>query len=91
MLEHLETGDPLFSEMLGKQMMIGAIGAILWYILQKRELQRFFQQQEAAAGERKAVKKETQVTNVLDSQSDAIIIVSADVRPHALGDPENQN
>ena len=43
-LEHLETDSAVFTDYLGKQAAMGAILAIIWYILQKRELQRFFQQ-----------------------------------------------
>ena len=49
---------------------------ILNYILQKRELERFWQQQEAEEKEQKANMKEQQVTTVLNSQSDAIIVVN---------------
>ena len=44
------------------------------FILQKRELERFWQQQEAEEKEQKAKMKEQQVTTVLNSQSDAIIV-----------------
>ena len=40
-------------------------------------------------GERKAVKKQQQVTNVLDSQSDAIIIISKDEETPNLADLES--
>ena len=43
-LEHLETGDPLFTDYLGKQAAMAVILAVIWYILQRRELERFFQQ-----------------------------------------------
>ena len=49
---------------------------IISYILQKRELERFWQQQEAEEKEQKANMKEQQVTTVLNSQSDAIIVVN---------------
>ena len=41
---------------------------MIWYILQRRELTRFYQQL-------KAMQKEAQVSNILDSNSDAIIVV----------------
>ena len=41
---------------------------VIWYVLQKRELTRFYQQIAAMA-------KEAQVSNILDSNSDAIIVV----------------
>ena len=41
---------------------------MVWYILQKRELTRFYQQ----IG---AMRKEVQVSNILDSNSDAILVV----------------
>ena len=50
-----------------------------WYILQYRELQRFFQQQVTEQKELKAIYKETQVKKVLDSQPDAVIIFSTNV------------
>ena len=53
-----------------------------WYILQYRELQRFYQQQVSEQKEFKARYNEAQVKNVLDSQPDAVIIFSTnfDVR-----------
>ena len=54
---------------------------ILGYILQKRELERFWQQQEAEEKEQKANMKEQQVTTVLNSQSDAIIVVNTGPAP----------
>ena len=40
----------------------------LFYILQKRELKRFYEQEEA-------VKKEQQMTHILDNQSDSIVVI----------------
>ena len=37
-----------------------------WYILQTRELKRFFQQEEAKKKEVKAISKEVDVSNVLN-------------------------
>ena len=42
----------------------------LFYVLQKRELKRFFQQ-------RKSEKKESQLNSVLNSHTEAIIVVEA--------------
>ena len=47
-----------------------------WYLLQQRELKRFYQQQAAENKEIKAVKKELAVTNVLNLQQNAVIIFS---------------
>ena len=37
-----------------------------WYLLQKRELKRWYQQQSAEKKELKAVEKEVDITNVLN-------------------------
>ena len=42
------------------------IGIIIFYILQKRELKRFFEEQVAISKEKVAVKKQEQMMNVLD-------------------------
>ena len=47
-----------------------------WYLLHQRELKRFYEQQKAVAKEIKAVKKEKEVTNVLNLQKNAVIIFS---------------
>ena len=47
-----------------------------WYLLQQRELKRFYEQQKAVGKEIKAVKKEIEVTNVLNLQKNAVIIFS---------------
>ena len=49
---------------------------MFWYLLHKRELKRFYEQQTAVDKEIKAVKKETEVTNVLNLQKNAVIIFS---------------
>ena len=54
---------------------------VLFFILQKRELKRFFQEQ-------KAVKKEQQVSDVLNSQSDAIVVIPADEQRTEEADKE---
>ena len=41
---------------------------MIWYVLQRRELTRFYEQITAK-------RKEAQVSNILDSNSDAIIVV----------------
>ena len=48
----------------------------LWYLLHQRELKRFYEQQKAVGKEIKAVKKEIEVTNVLNLQKNAVIIFS---------------
>ena len=52
---------------------------IFFYIQQKRELKRFYK-------ELQAITKEKQVSNVLDSQSDAIVVI----QPND-GVPEDEN
>ena len=47
-----------------------------WYIFQRRELKRFYQQEEAIERAKKAQAKEVEVTNVLNKQDDAVIIYS---------------
>ena len=47
-----------------------------WYLLQKRELKRFYQQQDAEKKEIKATTKEIETTNVLNLQQNAVIIFS---------------
>ena len=42
------------------------ISSTFWYLLQKRELKRFFQQLDAENKEIRAVRKEVDVTNVLN-------------------------
>ena len=52
------------------------MATIMWYILQKRELERFFEQAAAQAIANKAIKKELQTIDVLQNQQEAIIIAS---------------
>ena len=47
-----------------------------WYLLHKRELKRFYQQQDAEKKEIKATTKEIETTNVLNLQQNAVIIFS---------------
>ena len=42
------------------------ISSTFWYLLQKRELKRFYQQLDAENKEIRAVRKEVDVTNVLN-------------------------
>ena len=49
-----------------------------WYLFHKRELKRFYQQQDAERKEIKALNKEIEVTNVLNLQQNAVIIFSED-------------
>ena len=58
--------------------MILSVSMTFWYLLQKRELTRFYQQQNAEKKELKAVKKEVDITNVLNLQQNAILIISED-------------
>ena len=55
-----------------------AFVSTFYYIYQKRELKRFFQQQDCIRKEAKAVNKQRQVTSVLDLQQNAILIASTD-------------
>ena len=57
------------------------MGFVWFYILQAREISRFYQQ-------RSAVKKESQVSNVLNSQTDGIIIVEKMQTEHQNNDEE---
>ena len=54
--------------------MFGVI--ILFCLLHTRELKRFFEQQTALRGERKAQHKQKEMTQVLDCQNDTIFVVS---------------
>ena len=58
--------------------MILSVSMTFWYLLQKRELRRWYQQQSAEKKELKAVKKEVDITNVLNLQQNAILIISED-------------
>ena len=53
-----------------------------WYLFHKRELKRFYQQQDAERKEIKAMNKEIEVTNVLNLQQNAVIIFSEDDTLH---------
>ena len=54
------------------------VGVVLFYILQNREVNRFFQQQDLIKREQVAVKKEQQLRNILNQHSDAIMVVGSD-------------
>ena len=58
--------------------MILSVSMTFWYLLQKRELKRWYQQQSAEKKELKAVEKEVDITNVLNLQQNAILIISED-------------
>ena len=58
----------VFSQNFGMLILILTQNVAIFYILQIRELQRFFEQQTSA-------KKEQQMSHVLDAQSDAIVVV----------------
>ena len=45
---------------------ITLVFSIFWFILQKRELKRFYEQQDAKGKEIKATGKEVELTNVLN-------------------------
>ena len=49
---------------------------IFWFILQKRELKRFYEQQDAKSKEIKATEKEVELTNVLNLHQDVVIVYS---------------
>ena len=59
--------------------MILSVSMTFWYLLQKRELRRWYQQQSAEKKELKAVKKEVDITNVLNLQQNAILIINNSV------------
>ena len=56
---------------------------MIWYVLQKRELTRFYQQIAATT-------KEAQVSNILDSNSDAIIVVQQENNESQVGDRDEE-
>ena len=65
------------------------IGLILFVILQKRELKRFMTEQAALSKEAVAQEKQQQVAEVLNSQSDAIIVVrKTKTKTSSNSDPE---
>ena len=55
---------------------MSAVLFTFWYVLQRRELKRFFQQEEVNQIAQQAIAKEVEVTNVLNLQNDAVIICS---------------
>ena len=68
---------------------VGLTAAIfLWYILQKRELERFFHNFNATRNEEIAVKKQLQTEHVLNLQHNAILIASVEVSDEAENDLE---
>ena len=58
-----------------KVLVLQAMIQIIFFILQKRELKRFFQQQTLVEKEEKASKKEEQLSCVLNSTSDGILVI----------------
>ena len=54
------------------------IGFSGWFIFQRRELKRFYEQEDAEAKETKAVEKEVELTNILDLSQDVVVIFSSD-------------
>lgn len=65
--------------MFGFGVLLIILWGTFWYLLQARELKRFYQQQDAEKKEIKAVTREIEVTNVLNLQQNAIIIFSPGV------------
>ena len=59
---------PLAIKWLSLNAIRSVTAMMIWYVLQKRELTRFYQQITAK-------RKEAQVSNILDSNGDAIIVV----------------
>ena len=51
---------------------------IFWLILQKRELKRFYEQQDAKTKETKASEKEVELTNVLNLHQDVVIVYATE-------------
>ena len=51
---------------------------ILWFILQKRELKRFYEQQDAKRKEVKATQKEVELTNVLNLHQDVVVVFTTE-------------
>ena len=51
---------------------------IFWYILQRRELKRFYEQQDAKNKETKATEKEVELTNVLNLHQDVVIVYTTE-------------
>ncbi len=60
------TTDGSEVEMLTNRFAIGTTVIFMWYILQRRELQRFFQQRKLEIKERQAVTKQMQTSSVLE-------------------------
>ena len=57
---------------------------VFWYIYQKRELKRFFEQEKAELKETKAVEKEVELRHVLNLQQDAVVIFSTEEKEQVL-------
>ena len=72
---------PQFKETLSQQPVYVMLCVVAFYMLQKRELKRFFQEQ-------KAVRKERQVSDVLNAQSDAIVVIQSHEQAAAEADRE---
>ena len=63
--------DPGFAEEFPQLPAVALVSIGVFFILQTRELKRFF-------GQQSAMKKEQQVSNVLNFQSDAIVVVQSE-------------
>ena len=64
------------AEIIGFAVILMILWGTFWYILQARELKRFYQQQDAEEKGIQAVNKEIEITNVLNLQQNAVIIFS---------------
>ena len=51
---------------------------VFWYIFQKRELKRFYEQQDARRKEVKATEKEEELTNVLNLHQDVVVVYTTE-------------
>ena len=51
---------------------------IFWLVLQKRELKRFYEKQDAKIKETKATEKQVELTNVLNRHQDVVIVYTTE-------------
>ena len=54
--------------------MLAFTGFLFWYLIQSKELTRFFDIQAT-------IRRQKQVSNILDSQSDGIVVISLNKAP----------
>ena len=76
LLRHFDEEEEVVPQVLANGIVFGIMATLMWYILQRRELDRFFEQDAAKADANKARKKELQTVDVLQNQQEAIIIAS---------------